>query len=341
MQKVSIANGSTYLQELQKFKDSKLHSRLSDKFRIKPYHEQNKKLRLLALFSSYLFNLSSITISLYFAYMLLNSFLGLVGGLIASIAILGVLEGFKRLILGNLFAYYLQFDKIKYLATLVGLGLVLLSGFFSYQGGAAANVIFAPGAKSINTDSIKANYQKLIAPKTAQQVELLQTKYKGTTTRTAQKAINAIQAEINTLRSQESKFLSIAAGKNKQALNSHKNKVYLKGFYFSLLALIFDLSLIFCLFYIEYYDYHSFVEFSTLDDGSTATVSPLGGGANELNRNDSTNDSKTVQTIPVKHCLNCQAVFDVSNPKKKFCSTSCRVKHWEIANQKKLNVPIA
>ena len=341
MQKLSIANSSTYQQELEKFKDSKLHSRLIDKFRIKPYHEQNKKLRLLALFSSYLFNLSSITISLYFAYMLLNSFLGLVGGLIASIAILGVLEGFKRLILGNLFAYYLQFDKIKYLATLVGLGLVLLSGFFSYQGGGSAIYAYQSDAKLVNTDSIRSNYQKLIAPKTAQQAELTKIKYKGTTTRTAQKAINAIQAEINTLRGQEIKFLSIATNKNKEGLKSHKNEVYLKEIYFSLLALIFDLSLIFCLFYIEYYDYHSFAEFSTLEDSNTATVPTLGGGANELNNKDNTNDSKTVKTIPVKHCLNCQAVFDVSNPKKKFCSTSCRVKHWEIANQKKLNVPIA
>ena len=269
---------------------------------------------------------------------MLSSFVGVVPSILVSLSILTILEAFKRLTLPSLFKNYLQFDKVKYFSCLVVVCLSVLSCFLSYEGGKVANSVFSSDAKLVNTDSIKANYQKLIAPKTVQQAELTKIKYKGTTTRTAQKAINAIQAEINTLRSQESKFLSIATNKNKEGLKSHKNEVYLKGIYFSLLALIFDLSLIFCLFYIEHYDYHSFVEFSTLDDSSTATVPTVGVGAKQLTDNGINNGGKTVETVK-KPCLNCGDSFEVTNPKKKFCSTSCRVKNWEANNQKKLTVP--
>ncbi len=50
-------------------------------------------------------------------------------------------------------------------------------------------------------------------------------------------------------------------------------------------------------------------------------------------------DSKTIATTAKKQCLNCSNEFEAKNKKKKFCSTSCRVKNWEVKNKKKLTIP--
>ena len=338
MQKVSIANGSPYQKELQTFKDSKLFQRLNEKFRIKPYYEQNRILKGAAGWSSYLFNLFSILIGFFFVYNLLNSFLGVIIGVILSIAMLIVLESFKRLILPQIGKDYLQFRKVGIIRVLIGIGLIVLSAFLSYQGGNTAVHHFTSKVEKFDTELISSNYSKLIRSKQEQQKQLSKVKYKGTTTRTAQKAINAIQAEINLIREQENLLFGTSLEENRKMLVNDSNRKYTYGLYFSFMALIFDLSLIFCLAYCEYYDYHSLAEFGTLPNGDTATVSTLGGGAELLINNDSTNDSKTLETVK-KPCLNCGDSFDVINPKKKFCSTSCRVKNWEANNQKKLTVP--
>lgn len=343
MKNVSIANGSQYHEQSKQFKDSKLFNRLQEKYRVKPYYEQNKKLKIGAVVSSYLFNTFSILIGFFFAYSITKTFLGAILGAILSIAILTIIEAFKRLILPPIAKNYLQFNSISYPRLLIAISLISLSAFLSYEGGNTAIHSYTNDAKTVNTDSIKAFYTNISRSKQEQQQQLAKVKYKGTTTRTAQKAINAIQQEINTIRSQENEVLSNAIAKNSEITEKNSQQKYTNGLYFSLIALIFDLSLIFCLVYVEYYDYNSLAEFATLGDEHTATVPPLdgpiGGGAKKLKSKELTNDSKTIAQTAKKQCLNCSNEFEASNKKKKFCSTTCRVKHWEQENKKKLTVP--
>lgn len=341
MEKVSLPSGSQYQKEFQTFKDSKLYQRLNEKFRIKPYYEQNRHLKISALVSSYLFNFFSILTSFFFVYSLLNSFIGVVLGLVLSISMLIVLECFKRLILPEIAKNYLQFKKINFVRLSVMVVLVTLSGFFSASGGNIAVREFTTEVQTIDTDSIRDYYSNLIGTKQVQQNELLNVKYKGNTTRTAQKVINGLQTEINTIRSQENKLFSYSLEENEKLITNDSLVKDQNGLYFSLLALIFDLFLIFCIAYSEYYDYRSIAEFSKLcndNDDDTAAVHPLGGGVKKLKNNEVVNDSKTIATAK-KNCLNCEAVFDVSNPKKVFCSTKCRVKHWNSNHEKELTVP--
>lgn len=334
MQKVSIGADNAYNKEFENFTTSKLFNRLQEKFRIKPYHEENKLLRKVVLCSSYLFNLFSIITSFYFAYSLLNSFLGLVLGLVLSVLMLTTLEGLKRLILPSIFKNYFQFKSKSYLKSALALSMVALSAFFSFHGAEVAIKEFTPSAEVATNE-----YSKIIGSKQEQQKELSKVKYKGTTTRTALRSIEAIQEEINELRGQESVFLT----ENKQRITVDKRHIEWRALILSLLAVIFDLSLIICLAYLEYYDYRSISEFATIGGKDTATVPTIEQNndsteVKELKKNEVSNDSQTIATNK-KNCLNCEAVFDVSNPKKKFCSTSCRVKHWNDKNAKVLTVP--
>ena len=251
---------------------------------------------------------------------------------------LTTLEGLKRLILPSIFKNYFQFKSKSYLKSALALSMVALSAFFSFHGAEVAIKEFTPSAEVATNE-----YSKIIGSKQEQQKELSKVKYKGTTTRTALRSIEAIQEEINVLRGQESAFLT----ENKQRITVDKRHIEWRALILSLLAVIFDLSLIICLGYLEYYDYRSLSEFAKIDTVHTATVPTIeqnngqsGGGVKELKKNEVSNDSQTIATNK-KNCLNCEAVFDVSNPKKKFCSTSCRVKHWNDKNVKVLTVPTA
>jgi TRAP-type C4-dicarboxylate transport system permease small subunit len=346
MQKVSIGNADSYKKEFENFTTSNLFIRLQEKFRIKPYHEENRLLRKVVLFSSYLFNLFSIITSFYFAYSLFSSFLGLVLGIMLSISMLIILEGLKRIIIPSIFKAYFQFKSKSYLKSIVAVVMVALSAFFSYGGADVAINEFSFNTEVLQIDSIRGYYVGEINLRHEQQEQLSNVKYKGTTTRTAQKAITALQSEINDLRKQETALLSLEIEEHEGDLKTDKNKKYFHSLIFSLLALCFDLSLIFCLVYLEYYDYRSISEFAKVDTVNTVAVptiehknDSLGGGAKELIKKEVINDSRTIANDSKKNCLNCQAVFDVSNPKKKFCSTSCRVGHWNMKNKKALTVP--
>ena len=346
MKKVSIEGSNAYQQEFETFQESKLFKRLNDKFRVKPFYIQYKKLRTATVYTSYLFNLFSVLTSFFFVYSLLNSFLGLVLGLVLAIALLTTIEAFKRLILPSIFKNYLQFDKLSYLLILSALGLVCLSGFFSFNGGTVAVHDYTNEVEQINIDSIRGYYSVLIDAKAEQQKQLSKVKYKGTTTRTAQRSIEALQTEINSLRGQESKLLSSAISQNDNSILKNQTSKNTNGLYFSLLALLFDLVIVLCLAFLEYYDYRSLSEFGTIDNGknngndngNTATVSS-GGNDAEGKEAEPKEVIKTVQVPIKKQCLNCSDEFILTNPKKKYCSTSCRVKDWEQKNNKVLSVP--
>ena len=65
MQKISFSHQDGYAQEFEKFKDSRLFVRLSEKYKDKPYHQENKLTYLISFWASYLFNAFSLFISFY------------------------------------------------------------------------------------------------------------------------------------------------------------------------------------------------------------------------------------------------------------------------------------
>ena len=314
-----------YSDEYAKFRDSKQFNKLKSKFEVKPYYKENKPLKLLCMALSYLFNILSIVISFSFVYSIFNT----PKGLIISIVVLGIIEGFKRLLLPNLFKNYLQFSLINYLPSLCIILLISLSGFLSYKGGNVAIQQLTPPVETINVDSIRKHYSLLIEKKELRQNELSKVTYKGSTTRTAQKAILSIQEEIKGLREQEKERVTEAKKFNSEAVAAAESQTSVNGLYFSLLALIFDILLIVCIAYCEYYDYRSYAEYST-------------------HKKRPANDQKTVDTATVltpkkdknvRKCANCSNVIEGNNPRKKYCSDKCRVENWNKKNGKKLTVP--
>ena len=338
-----------YSERYAKFKDSQQFKRLQNKFAVKPYYAENKHLKTLCFGFSYLLNAASIGIGFSFAYSVIYT--PITGAILAACIaalVLSILEAFKRALLPRLCKNYLQFSALTPGLILCLLALIALSGFCSYKGGDYVIKQFTPPPHTIKIDSIKQHYSSIIASKEAKQNNLLKVKYKGTTTRTAQKAIEALQSEINAIRQQESSSIAAAAESNKSAIAVAAAGMEQNGFYFAVLALLFDGLLVLCLAYCEYYDYRSFADFAgdnndikrPITERNTAGVLPA-----ETNVETLAASEKTVQSVvetEQQHCKRCGAGFE-KKAGKKYCSDKCRIKSWNDRNKKngkKLNLPI-
>jgi hypothetical protein len=318
MEKGKILVSSPYDMELEKFNASQLKVRLSEKFRIKPYYEQNRNKRYLALFSSYLFNLLSIATAYYFLFKLLDPLVGLYFSSFLSVLLLMIAELSKRFLIAPILQRYYQFRRISILLILSTLLLICFSALLSYKGANLAFKELKPNLALIDTDSIQNAYRSQIKPLEAKQKELLSIKYKGVTTRTAQKAALEAEKQLSAIRKDLSIELATAKNKNESISIENKQIKANEGFYFSLLALLFDSLLILCLVYIEYYDFRSIAEFSE----ATIGAMPL----------------KNEQTEHLKKgaCLNCSKSFIKSVPNKKYCSDECRISAYEKRSGKEL-----
>lgn len=320
MEKTKIFTSSIYEQELEKFNSSRLHSRLAEKFRIKPYYEKHQKTKILALIFSYFLNVLSISTAFYFLYSLLVGLTGKILAIILVLVLLIFLEQFKRILLSSIAQRYYQFIKISTFGALLALLVFSLSAFFSYKGANLAFKSFSSTPSLINTDSIQNAYTAKIDSLGARQKELLNIKYKGTTTRTAAKTAGKVQEELLMLQNEKQEELKIARLANEEKLLSFTDSTQSKGFYFALLALIFDLSLVLCLFYCELYDFRSLAEFGEV--ATTAAVPP--------------HETSTKFTHKKGNCLNCNSSFEKTVPNKKYCSESCRIEAYEERTGKKL-----
>jgi len=320
MEKTKIFTSSIYEQELEKFNSSRLHLRLTEKYRVKPYHEEHQNTRILALALSYFLNVLSISTAFYFLFVLLVGLTGKILAIILVLVLLVFLEKLKRMLLPRLAQRYYQLNKIATFSALLALVIFSLSSFFSYKGADLAFKSFSSTPSTINVDSIKSAYIVQISSLEAKQKELLNIKYKGTTTRTATKAAEKVQEELLMLQNEKQEELKTAREANEEKLLIFANSTDKKGFYFALLALIFDCSLVLCIFYCELYDFRSLAKFGVI--APTAAVP-----ANEYGTN---------STHKKTNCLNCNSSFEKTVPNKKYCSESCRIEAYEQRTGKKL-----
>lgn len=345
MKKVSLMSDNSYAQEFDKFTDSKLFSRLSEKYRIRPYYEENAKLRLLAYTSSYLFNILSIALAFYFVYSLFISVLSHFYAIALSMPILILIEALKRLILPNVFRRYFQFSSYSVINIFFVLVLIVLSAFISSKG--SLEITYQNSYTPISkTDSINLIYSNLIEAKEEEQKGYKKQTWKGKTTRTAQKIIEGIQSEINSIRLSWSNDLEEERQRHEEEELKAEEEEQHNGFYLALLAVLMDLCLLVSLAYCEYYDYRSIAEFATIaqikdnqNDSDTDSMSTT----KTLKQTDNkriTEEAPLNELIDKKRiCLNCADSFNITHPKKKFCSSKCRVEHWQKKNNKVLTVP--
>ena len=258
---------NTFSQAYGEFQKTALFQRLSRKYALKPYYERYSGVRKLAYISSYAFNVLSAISACGAVYFFLKPYLN---NLILSVAItivfMGLLEMFKRTTASRFLESVFQFSKYPIGLCAVVFGLTTLSILFSYNGSKQFIFQLADPPVQVNMDSYTEEYKKEIAAIDKQIIAARETTYKGITTRTSQRTIDKLTDQRKELQDRIFGLEDQIRGENKQAFEQHIVDTKGQAYYFALFTLCCEFLFLFCLGYLEYYDFRSYGEFAKVQD---------------------------------------------------------------------------
>lgn len=350
-----------FAEHFQQFQETRLFKRLEKKFTPLPYYLKYRLLYWLTIAASYLFNVfSAITASTlvyFFVFGLSQSVLFSVG---CTIAFIIIIEIAKRKTNGVFFKDWLQFKKISFSLLAISLLLLALSVTFSYFGSKQLVQNFSESPELIANDTIINPLQAQIKAIDEQIADARNTRWHGTTTSKSQKTIEILSMQKLALQDRLLNVANKTDADNENINVKHSKAVYLKAEYFALVTLLLELGFIFCAFYIEYYDYRSYAEFSTIKADAPDTTPPIEIVPNfdkgipietdklpvhippeveQIIKPDTkdapvingTHKSHTDKSI-IKTCQICGTDISTKRKDAKFCSQECRKASWKKVN---------
>jgi len=344
------------------FENVRLMDRLGKKFTPKPYWKNYALLRGVVLVSSYLFNVLSAATATVLVFFFLRALVGgdVLAGAITAAGLIA-LELVKRETGTRFFTDFLQFRKFS--PGLAGVVVLMmgLSTTASYFGAKRAVTEFTPPPVTVRTDSLTA---PLLAQVTAadQQIKAAsQMKKKGVVTASAQRTIERLSRQKETALAEVARIQQRTDNRNDTAETQHTLATKINANGFAAITLTSELLLLLCLWYLQFYDYRSFVEYcekgsDTPTDGNapplptarqnaTTQNAPTNGatqnGAHVLHaRADvlrATERSENFTLLPNQRtCEHCAAVYTYGHARQRFCTEKCRVENWQQRNGKEI-----
>jgi hypothetical protein len=333
-QNSSIAQTDHFSDAFQRFQDSRQFKRLQDKYKVKPYFERQRALKVTSAVSGYVLNAFSASTAFLFVYTFLNTLLpakGLSGAF--TLVFLFALEALKRLTLPGVFKTYLQFKKVSW-------GAVLFAGLLSsgsiassYFGAKEAVKLLTPDADLANIDDVRKPFEARLEVLQADKADAMKQTWKGKQTVQSAKRLNVIQLQEAEIQSAMLKAIQEATEANNKAVSSHTTSTTLKAGHFAGVTLVFELLLLLCLYFGELYDFRSLAEFSAhkatdVQETQTKTVPAIHTKQNgrpviagfQTNAMRYTNINAQTQC-----CQHCGNAYEKKTSWQKFCSTECRL----------------
>ena len=345
------------------FENTRLMDRLGKKFTPKPYWKNYALLRGVVLCSSYLFNVLSAATAAALVFFSLRSLLGsdLLAGAITGAALIA-LELVKRETGQRFFHDLLQFRKMSFGLAGVVVLMMGLSTTASYFGAKRAVTEFTPPPVTVRADSLTAPLMAQISATDAQIKAAAQMKKKGVVTASAQRTIERLSKQKETALGEVARIQARTDTRNDNAETKHELSTKINANGFAAITLTSELLLLLCLWYLQFYDYRSFVEYcekgtttppdhnapptpTTTRQNATTQSPPTNGatqnGAHVLHaRADvlrATEQSANFAFLPNQRtCDHCAAVYTHGHARQRFCSEKCRVENWQIKNGKEI-----
>ncbi|MEO1263333.1 MAG: hypothetical protein AAFZ15_31275 [Bacteroidota bacterium] len=245
------------------FKMSKLAIRLEKKYTPRPYYVRYGLFKKVAHLASYCFNIFSLITASTMVYFFVMKITGLdwVAG-IATLSFLGLLEFSKRLFAQAVFFDWITKNRFNIFMTTLTVILTSLSITFSYQGSKQLVITYSKPVATVSADSLIQPIENRISTLTQQLDAARNTKTRrGTTTLSSQRTIEALTKVIAEL---ESERLLINRGvqeENQRLQAVHNARTYVSAQHFALFTLCCELCFMICAWYLEYYDFRSYIEF--------------------------------------------------------------------------------
>lgn len=268
----------------KRFQQSTDFKRLQEKFRVRPYFEKYKTLRLTVFASSFLLNAFSAATAFTFVFVFVKAMVPFfILAVCFAIIPLILLEVLKRQIIPSFFKDFFQFSKVSVMTGLFILSLTAVSVTLSYLGAKDVIQLLAKDPVLVDLDSTKAPYLERIAKLEADKDILKQQTWNGKIVGEASKQMTVIQKQIADLEQQMSVDVSKAKTDNEAKTVQKDISTGLRSEYFALVALVLDLVLLLALYWLEYYDFRSLSEFAAgRSTAGTASV-PLSNGVAKQN----------------------------------------------------------
>ncbi len=264
MENLSIQTNDVYGEAYKQFLQSSLSVRLRDKFTVKPFYLRYRMLRFIALVSSFGVHFFSAATAFTCVFVFLNPMLRnvVVAGCF-TVALLFVLEAFKRLTVPDFCKNILQFGRIDWFK---GMALCVLVGFsvvLSYSGAKDSVKLLTPSVALTNVDSVRNEYKTRIATLENRLSDVSKTQsWRGALTTAGEQTYKSITEQISVIESDMLNNTNRLKEKNERITVEYTAKTSINAYYFGILTLVLDCSLVGLLFFLEYYDYRSFAEFA-------------------------------------------------------------------------------
>jgi hypothetical protein len=249
-------------QEFVQFKESTLYEVLARKYQPIPYYKKYKIIHNISLLASYGFNLLSGVTASTLIFLFLNSLTNVwILTLVLTIGVISILELLKRKLGSIIFKEYFTQRKIQWITILAFMSCSFISILSSYYGSKKMVVELSNTPNTISNDSIFKTLELELQNIDQQIAEARGTRWKGTTTTESQQTINSLSKQKELVLLELFRVTQKTDALNEQLKSKHQEIVMLQANHLALATLIFEFLFLICTFYLEYYDYRSYIEF--------------------------------------------------------------------------------
>jgi predicted nucleic acid-binding Zn ribbon protein len=356
-----------HAERLKDFNNTRLFRRLEKKHEPKPYWKQFQRVYWAVFGVSFALNVLSALTAAALVYFFV---LGLTGSTTASSIITGTLllalETMKRETSAKLFHGWLQFKSASAGMVAAVIALSAISTAASYFGASETVEQFTPPPETIDVAVSTGPIEDQIAAIDQQILAQQKNTWNGVMTPRAQKVTDRLTASREKLTEELVRARERNDQMNDEITSEHDVTMTANAGAFALFTGVCEVALIFCLFYIQYYDYRSYAEYALASGGATdekpggapqieynqpghmgynaasgARARGIGfryagsGGSETGSETGNVTQSVTdpagneVTHPDRRHCIFCGQSYQYGHRKQKFCSDVCRVSAWK------------
>lgn len=303
--------------------------RLSAKFRPKTYFEAYRTVYHVIYGSSFLFNVLSAATASALVFTFLSSIMPIPGAVAITGAVLIALEATKRLTASRVFISHVTGKGVDILAALVVVLLSAASIASSYKGAEKIVLEYTPPAQTADREdlgALSAQMATIDAQIKAQQVNTWKGKLTVQAGRTVDKLTRQREKVQDAILAERERIAKV----DTQQSTEHRAQTLSNAAMFALFTLACELLFFLAAYWIEYYDYRSYVELGTAGAGAPMgavlqTITPATANRQEA-------PPSRVITAPGRVCSHCQSSYEARHNKQRFCSDRCRLASWQAKN---------
>lgn len=351
-EKLSLPQTDHFSEAFSRFQASRLFDRLQKKYQVRPFFERAKPLKNIAEGSSYLLNVFSASTAFLLVFSFLKSLLPFQAlAVFFAVAFLICLEGLKRFSIPVMFKTFFQFKRLNFGAVSFSVFLSVVSIGSSYFGAKEAVRLLTPEVSLVSLEEVRKPFEERLQQLQADKADAMKQTWKGKQTVQAAKRLNTIQDQEAGLQAALLQAVQQAETKNAESLTKHTSGKDLKAGHFAAVTMLFELLLLLCLWYCEFYDFRSLAEFVRYE-GKSSPIGEMGPIGLKLAEKQPKSESlssavhahteeKRTVIQPFSHnalrysCEHCKQNFERKTSWQKYCSTECRMQaHAEKHNGK-------